>query len=130
MKSLTLFGAAFLLVAAGAIAQDRGAAGQSAPPSEPSASPYQDPSPSPGAMQPTPAPEASSSKTVSGTVESLTEGKTMKVKTADGKTKTFNLRTAAVDPGVKVGSAVRVTQTRDVNGKSSLTVEPDSAAKQ
>jgi hypothetical protein len=130
MKCLTLFGAAFLFVAAGAIAQDRGTAGQSAPPTEPSSSPYQDQAQLPGTMQPAPAPEASSSKTVSGTVESLTEGKTMKVKTADGKTKTFNLRTAAIDPGVKVGSAVRVTQSRDVNGKSSHTVEPDSGAKQ
>jgi len=127
MKSMTLFGAAMLFVAAGAFAQDRGTAGQSAPSTEPSASPYE--SQPPGTMKPAPAPEASSSKTVSGTVESLTEGKTMKVKMADGKTKTFNLRTAAVDPGVKVGSAVRVTQSRDVNGKSSLTVEPDSGTK-
>jgi hypothetical protein len=127
MKCLTLFGAALLFVAAGAIAQDRGTAAQSAPPPEPSSSPYQ--AQPPGTMQPAPAPEASSSKTVTGTVESFTEGKTLKIKTADGKTKTFNLRTASIDPGVKVGSAVRVTQSRDVNGKSSLTVEPDSGTK-
>ena len=126
---VTLFCAALIFAAAGAVAQDRGAAGQSAPPSEPSSSPYQDQAQPPGTMQPAPAPEASSSKTVSGTVESFTEGKTLKIKTADGKTKTFNLRTASIDPGVKVGSAVRVTQSRDVNGKSSLTVEPDSGAK-
>jgi hypothetical protein len=75
-------------------------------------------------------PQASSSKTVSGTVVALDEGKSMKVKTADGKTKTFNLKDAALDPSVKVGSAVKVTQSRDVNGKSSLTVEPDQGAKQ
>jgi biotin carboxyl carrier protein len=122
MKSLSLFSAALLLVAVGASAQDRGSAAQSAPPSEPSSSAYQA-----QPAQPAPAPEASSSKTVSGTVESLTEGKTMKIKTADGKTKTFNLKDAAIDPSVKVGSAVKVTQSRDVSGKSSLTVAPDQA---
>lgn len=128
MRSLALFGGALLMAAAVAVAQDRGTAAQTAPSSEPSSSPYQ--AQPPGSTAPTPAPEASSSKTVSGTVESLTEGKTMKVKTAEGKTKTFNLRDAAIDPSVKVGSTVKVTQSRDVNGKSSLTVEADSGAKQ
>ena len=125
MKSISLFSAALLLVALGASAQDRGTPGQSATPSptsEPSSSQYQAP---PGSSQPSTVREASSSKIVSGTVESFTEGKSLKIKTADGKTKTFNLKDAAIDPGVKVGSAVRVTQSRDVNGKSSLTVEPD-----
>jgi ABC-type oligopeptide transport system substrate-binding subunit len=127
MKSVSLFSAALLLVAAGAYAQDRGQAGQSAPPTEPSAqAPYGTP---PSGTPPATAKEASSSKTISGTVESLTEGKTMKIKTAEGKTKSFSLRDAAIDPSVKVGSAVKVTQSRDVNGKSSLTVEPDQGDK-
>lgn len=123
MKLISSFGAAILLLAIGAYAQDKGQSGQNAPPTEPSAqSPYE----TPGTTPPATAKEASSSKTVSGTVASLTEGKSLKIKTADGKTRTFNLRDAAVDPSVKVGSAVRVTQSRDVNGKSSLTVAPDS----
>jgi ABC-type oligopeptide transport system substrate-binding subunit len=125
MKSMSMFTAALLLVALGASAQDRGTPGQSpstSPSSEPASSQYQAP---PGSSQPSMATEASSSKTLTGTVESFTEGKTLKIKTAEGKTKTFNLKDAAIDPGVKVGSAVKVTQSRDVNGKSSLTVEPD-----
>ena len=126
MKSVSLFSAALLLVAVGAYAQDRGQAGQSAPPTEPSAQAPYGTQPS---TPPTTAKEASSSKTISGTVESLTEGKTMKIKTAEGKTKSFSLKDAAIDPSVKVGSTVKVTQSRDVNGKSSLTVEPDQGDK-
>ena len=125
MKTLSLFAGAILFFALGAFGQDRGAAAQSAPPTERSPqAPYQA-QPAPTA----PAPEASNSKTFVGTVESLTEGKSMKIRTTGGKTKTFALRDAAVDPGVKVGSAVRVTQSRDVNGKGSLTVEPDQGEK-
>ena len=128
MKSVSLFSAALLLVAVGAFAQDRGQAGQSAPPTEPSAQSPDGTQP-PSATPPTSTKEASSSKTVSGTVESLVDGKTLKIKTAEGKTKSFNLRDAAIDPSVKVGSAVKVTQSRDVNGKSSLVVEPDQGEK-
>jgi len=124
MKMFSILGAALLFSAAGAWAQGR--AETPAPPTDTAQPPTQAEPPS--ASQPE-APVASSSKTISGTVESLVEGKSMKVKTAEGKTKSFNLRTAAVDPSVKVGSAVRVTQSRDVNGKSSLTVEPDQSEK-
>ena len=122
-------GAAAMLVACGAWAQnktDQNSPSQSAPQNEPAApapSPYQS---SPSPSTPNVPAAASSSATVSGTVESITEGKVMKVKTAEGKTKTYRLKDASVDPSIKVGSAVRVTQSRDVDGKSSLTVEPDS----
>lgn len=127
MKTLSMFLGAVVFVALGAFGQDKGQAGQNAPPPEPSQPPSQAQPPS--STPPASAPQASSSKTISGTVESLTEGKSMKIKTAEGKTKTFNLRDAFLDPSIKVGSAVRVTQTRDVNGKGSLTVEPDQGEK-
>jgi hypothetical protein len=116
-----------LLAALAAFAQDKQPAGQNPPGNEPpSQSPAQIEPPS---SQPAPPPVASSSKTISGTVESLTEGKSMKIKTAEGKLKTFALKDAAVDPGVKVGSAVRISQSRDVNGRGSITVELDQAEK-
>ena len=122
MRNLSALGAASLLAAAAAW-------GQNMPRQERDAQPSQPPAPSPTQTQPSgnspaDAPVASSSKTIEGTVESLTEGKVMKVKMANGKTKTFALRDASVDPSVKVGSPVRVTQSADVNGKRSLTVEP------
>ena len=116
MKFLSLFTGALLLFAMTASAQRQGGQG-SAPEQTPSQTPSQvEP---PATTAPAPAPTASSSKTISGTVESLTEGKSMKVRTAEGKVKSVNLRDAAVDPGVKVGSAVKVSQSRDVNGKGS-----------
>ena len=126
MKFLSLFTGALLLFAMTASAQRQGGQG-SAPEQTPSQTPSQvEP---PATTAPAPAPTASSSKTISGTVESLTEGKSMKVRTAEGKVKSVNLRDAAVDPGVKVGSAVKVSQSRDVNGKGSVTVELEQAEK-
>jgi hypothetical protein len=115
-----------LLVAMTAFAQRQGGQG-----SAPERTPTQTPSQveAPASAQPAPAPTASSSKTISGTVEFLTEGKSMKVRTAEGKVKSVSLKDAAVDPGVKVGSAVKVSQSRDVNGKGSVTVELEQAEK-
>jgi len=129
MKAVSLFSAGLLVAGLTAWAQDKP---QATPSSDPAnQTPSQTPSQAEPAAPSQPAlpPAASSSKTVSGTVESITEGKSLKVKTAAGKSKTFNLRDAAVDSSVKVGSSVRVTQSRDVNGKSSIVVEPDSADK-
>ncbi len=126
-------GAAAVFAAFGAWAQnkpqaDQNSPSQSSPSTEPAApTPYQ--AEPPAGSQPNVPAAASSSKSVSGTVESMTDGKVMKIKTADGKIKTYRLKDAAVDASVKVGSAVRVTQSRDVDGKSSLTVEPDSSDK-
>jgi biotin carboxyl carrier protein len=121
MRNLSALGAASLLAAAAAW-------GQNQPRQDRNSQPSQPPAPSPTQAQPpsnspAEAPVASSSRTIEGTVESLTEGKVMKVKMADGKTKTFALRDASVDQSVKVGSPVRVTQSTDVNGKRTLTVE-------
>lgn len=129
MKAISLFGAGLLLVGLTAWAQDKPQATPSSDPANqtPSQAPSQAEPPAPS--QPALPPAASSSKTISGTVESITEGKSMKVKTAEGKSKTFNLKDAAIDSSVKVGSSVRVTQSRDVNGKSALVVEPDSTDK-
>ena len=122
MKVLSLFGAALLLSAMAAWAQDKGAMAPSTPPdtttqpAQAQPQPYEPPSAN--------SPQASSTAMVNGTVESLVEGKTLKVRTAEGKVKSFNLKDASVDPSIKVGSSVKVTQSRDATGKGIVTVEP------
>ena len=51
----------------------------------------------------------------------------MKIKTADGKTKTFNLKDAAIDPSVKVEAPSRSLSRGTSAGRARLTVAPDQA---
>jgi hypothetical protein len=69
-----------------------------------------------------------SSHTVIGTVTELEAGKSLKVKTAAKKTRSFTLDdnhvTTTVDPSIAVGSKVKVVEKTDAAGTKSLTVEP------
>jgi hypothetical protein len=70
----------------------------------------------------------STSHTVIGTVTELEAGKSLKVKTAAKKTRSFTLDdnhvTTTVDPSVAVGNKVKVIEKTDAEGTKSLTVEP------
>jgi hypothetical protein len=66
-----------------------------------------------------------STKTVTGTVKEYQAGESIVVESADQGTQSFDLTSALVnvDPSVAVGSKVKVTETRDGNGRRTVTVE-------
>lgn len=64
-----------------------------------------------------------------GKVTKYTQGQSLTVKTDKGKTKTFDLTksTANIDPSIKVGSRVKVSETNN-NGQQTISVEPYSGS--
>lgn len=117
-RSLALVGASLLVGATLALAQ---------PQDNPDRPPATRPAPTSDQQQQSP-PSTATSKVFNGTVVAFQEGKTLKVKLTGGTTRLFHLSQATVDPSVKVGSTVRVTESRDVNGVTSLTVETPQSA--
>jgi hypothetical protein len=65
-------------------------------------------------------------KTFQGMVTELTSGRSLTISMDGGKSQTFRLDekdvASNVDPGIAVGSRVRVVDSRDVNGKRTVTV--------
>ena len=65
-------------------------------------------------------------KTCEGTVTELASGKSLTISMDGGKSQTIRLDekdvASNVDPGISVGSRVRVVDSRDVNGKRTVTV--------
>ena len=73
---------------------------------------------------------ASKGVTYTGTVTTYEAGKTIEVGTTGGP-KIYNLSstdmTFSVRPDVKMGSLVKITETKDASGKATVTIEPAKA---